>query len=173
MKILLLPFSFQGISLPANANQGRKPRQLYIFPGGIAEIYTSKPGNNAIFFKSRKGLTRLSVETGAELVPVYVFGGTDFYHNLLTADTSVSRLFRKFRLGFTIFWGQFGLPIIPLTPKVTMIFGNPIPIPEINESCSKEEAMEILHTRFMEEMVNLFDRYKGIAGYPEATLEIL
>ena len=53
-----------GISLPCN-NAGRKPRHLYILPGGIAEIFSSQVGRHAIVFKDRRGLTRLSLETGA------------------------------------------------------------------------------------------------------------
>jgi hypothetical protein len=62
---------------------GRTPRHLYILPGGIAEIFTSTPGKHTIVAQ-RKGLMRLSLETGAHLYPCYVFGGTDFYDNLAT-----------------------------------------------------------------------------------------
>ncbi|RYZ15583.1 MAG: hypothetical protein EOO70_06495 [Myxococcaceae bacterium] len=82
----------------ASANP-RTPRHLFILPGGIAEIFVSTPGRHAIVFNSRKGLVRLSLETGARLVPCYVFGGTDFFHNLATSQSPLARLSRYVRAG--------------------------------------------------------------------------
>jgi len=114
-----LPTSIQGKCESCNA-AGRKPRHLYILPGGVAEIFTSTPGRHTIVFKKRRGLVRLSIETGAQLVPCYVFGGTDFFHNLATDDGLFAKLSRMCRAGVTIFWGPYGLPI-PYTPRVSFI----------------------------------------------------
>eukprot|EP00386_Alphamonas_edax_P003837 GDKI01011647.1.p1 GENE.GDKI01011647.1~~GDKI01011647.1.p1 ORF type:complete len:371 (+),score=26.05 GDKI01011647.1:43-1113(+) len=152
----------------------RRPRHLYILPGGVAEIFRSKPGAHEIIFKHRKGLVRLAIETGAELCPCYVFGGTDFYQNLATNDGVFARLSRKLRAGFTIFWGYAGLPI-PFAPKVTMCIGAPIPTPKLPPNATQEErdaAVNALHTQFMENIHALFDKYKSAAGYPDAKLII-
>lgn len=153
---------------------GRKPRHLYILPGGVAEIFCSTPGKHAIIFQDRKGLVKLSIETGAELVPCYVFGGTDFFHNLATGDGIFSQLSRKFRVGLTIFWGHFGLPI-PFTPKVRLVMGKPIPIPKIlpDDDERKSKTIDLLHQQYMTAMKQLFDEYKDICGYSDAKLEIL
>lgn len=98
---------------------------MYILPGGVAEIFVSTPGKHAIVFKDRRGLIKLALETGVNLIPNYVFGGTDFFNNLATGDGFFSTMSRKFRMGLTIFWGHFGLPI-PFAPKVTMVIGEPI-----------------------------------------------
>eukprot|EP00906_Rhabdomonas_costata_P027719 RCo039337 len=151
---------------------GRAPRHLYILPGGIAEIFTSAPGRHKIVFKDRRGLCRLSVETGAQLVPCYVFGATDFYHNLATEEGTVPRLLRRCRVGVTVFFGRWGT-FIPFTPRVTMILGEPIPVPVVEpgeEGVSK--AIDTLHARFLEGMQEIFEKYKAAAGYPGATLEI-
>jgi hypothetical protein len=158
-----------------NANNGRKPRHLYILPGGVAEIFLSKPGYHAIVFKPRKGVVKLSLETNAELVPCYVFGGTDFFSSLATSDSWFSKISRKLKMGVTIFWGRLGLPI-PYSPKVTMIIGDPIPVPHMKDHKNAEEmnvTIDELHTTFMKEMTTLFNRYKGLAGYPDSELEIL
>ena len=109
----------QGKARSVNA-AGRIPRHLYILPGGVAEIFTSTPGRHTIVFKKRRGIIRLSIETGAYLTPCYVFGGTDFFHNLATDDGFFATLSRKLRMGLTIFWGPLGLPI-PYAPKVLLI----------------------------------------------------
>ncbi len=153
----------------------RTPKNLYILPGGIAEIFTSKPGRHAIVFKDRRGLCKLSVETGAEMVPCYVFGGTDFFENLATNDYFgwLMKICRKFRIGITLFWGYFGLPI-PYAPKVTMVMGDPIPVPVVpDDDEKKSKAIDQLHATFIKEMQVLFDKYKTAAGYPDGKLEIL
>eukprot|EP01035_Chromulina_nebulosa_P017949 gene17949-23576_t len=153
--------------------KGRIPRHLYILPGGIAEIFTSTPGKSTVVFSNRRGLVKLSLETGASLLPTYVFGGTDFYHNLATGQGLLSRLCRKYRIGITIFWGRMFLPI-PYLPKVTMCIAEPIlvkkwegpgPIPS--------EDIENLHNIYVKTIYDLFEKYKNIAGYPNATLEII
>lgn len=152
---------------------GRKPRNLYILPGGVAEIFTSTPQRHAIVFQNRRGLIKLSIETNCELVPCYVFGGTDFFHNLATDGGFFANLSRRMRAGLTIFWGPYGLPI-PFTPKVTMVIGNPIPIPQVeNDDERRSKANDLLHAAFLQEMQALFDRYKAAAGYPDAVLEVL
>lgn len=159
--------------VPAAGN--RFVKNLFILPGGIAEIFLSKPGSHDIVFKNRKGLVRLAIETNSCLCPCYVFGGTDFFQNLATDDGWFAHFSRKFRLGVTIFWGQFGLPI-PFTPKVTMVIGDHIPNPKLPENCTPEEknaAIEELHAKFISEIQKLFDTYKAAAGYPDAKLHVV
>ncbi len=159
--------------VPSAPNE--RSTNLYVLPGGIAEIFTSKPGYHAIVFKDRRGLCRLSVESGAELIPCYVFGGTEFFENLATRYDFqwLMSICRKFRIGITLFWGYFGLPI-PYAPKVTMVIGEPIPVPVVpNDDDKKSKAIDLLHATFLTEMQALFEKYKVAAGYPEAQLEIL
>lgn len=150
-------------------------KNLFILPGGVAEIFLSKPGSHDIVFKKRKGLIRLAIETGACLCPCYVFGGTDFFQNLATDDGIFAHLSRKLRLGLTIFWGQFGLPI-PYAAKVTMVIGDPIPTPQLPDNATEEQkkaAIDELHATFIKELEALFDKYKAPSGYPDAKLNVL
>lgn len=159
--------------MPVNS-AGRKPKHLYILPGGVAEIFVSTPGKHAIVFKKRKGLCKLSIETGARLTPCYVFGGTDFFHNLATGDGWLSRLSRFLKAGVTIFWGKWGLPI-PFTPKVTLVIGDPIVPPEGWNGTGPipTELIDKLHDQFMKAMIDLFEKHKAVCGYPDGKLEIL
>jgi hypothetical protein len=163
----------KGESAACNA-VNRKPRNLYILPGGIAEIFCSQPKTNIIVFRKRKGLCRLALETGALLIPCYVFGGTDFFYNLSTAEGFVSRFFRKLQLGITIFWGRFCLPIIPFTPKVTIVIADPIPVVKWDKPDTPipDELIDGLHSKYLEAIERLFEDNKIEAGYPDAKLEI-
>lgn len=104
-------------------------------------------GRNAIVVKKRYGLCRLSLETGAQLLPCYVFGGSDFFENLLTSDSWLSNFARKSRMGITIFWGQFGLPI-PYTPKVSLCMAEPIKVKKwTGEGKIPQELIDELHAK--------------------------
>ena len=162
----------QGISGCVNA-AGRKPRHLYLLPGGVAEVFTSTLGKNAIIFKDRKGLIKLSLETGVYLCPTYVFGGTDFFHNLATHSGFFSQISRSLRMGITIFWGQFGLPI-PFAPKVTMCIADPLVVEKwCGEGPVPSELIDQLHARYIRSIQDLFEKYKVQAGYPNSKLEIM
>ena len=115
-------------------------QNLYILPGGVSEIFLACPGHHVIK-TPRRGLMKLALQSGAVLVPMYVFGANDFYQQLATLGNQsgsssfadVNNLFGKFqrkisriaRGGFTFFWGQYGLPL-PYNVKCSMVFGDPI-----------------------------------------------
>uniref|UniRef100_A0A7S2YFI5 Acyltransferase n=1 Tax=Entomoneis paludosa TaxID=265537 RepID=A0A7S2YFI5_9STRA len=123
----------------------QKQQNLYILPGGVAEIFLARPGTHVIQ-TPRRGLMKLALQTGALLVPCYAFGASDFYHQLATygdnkrqqssSTTSASdptnwigkwqrALSRKFQGGFTFFWGCYGTPL-PFPVPCTYVVGDPI-----------------------------------------------
>jgi hypothetical protein len=151
-------------------------QNLFILPGGVAEIFSSQPGTH-VAKASRRGLMKLALQTGASLVPVYVFGGNDFYHQIGHEEIS-----RKHKAALTIFWGQCFTPM-PFPVKCSMVLGDPIPpvvmsgdvgsrgaIQKIPEPSA--EQIEELLGRYMNALCRLFDQYKAQAGYPNAELEI-
>jgi len=161
---------------PVVNKAGRTPKHLYILPGGIAEIFTSQPGKDICLVRS--GILRLSLDTKTPLIPVYVFGGTYFFENALTSDTSLSKLFRKLRLGATLFWGQFYSPVLPMTPRVTMVVGTPqcvapLPAPASDDDHMAPDRVATLLDRYTTELRRLFGTYAAAAGYrPDRALLI-
>ena len=157
-------------------------QNLFLLPGGVAEIFLSRPGTNCIKAK-RHGLMKLALQTGAALVPVYVFGGNDFYHQL--APKYMEKLSRFVKAGMTLFWGQYGLPM-PYPAKCSIVLGDPIyPWPETwgegqsgtKKTCRKiqnptKEQIDELLERYTQCLHRLFEQYKVQAGYPDAQLEI-
>ena len=125
-------------------------QNLFIMPGGVAEIFLSQPGAHVV--KARRyGLMKLALRTGACLVPVYVFGGNDFYRQLagvkharqsgegcsvgrwdLLWSRSLEalgifqeRISRTVRAGITVWWGRCGTPM-PFPARCAMVLGDPI-----------------------------------------------
>jgi hypothetical protein len=214
----------KSILLKRMVGQGQN---LYILPGGVAEIFLSCPHRHVIK-APRRGMIKLALETGAVIVPTYVFGANAFHHQLATygmeleqleaaanatgaattrngpAITTVpispsklskqlgqfqQSLSRKFRGGFTFFWGQYGLPMPLSNVKCCMVFGDPIePVvgtlgqgkgcPGGKMTCQEiphptEAQIDELWHRYTTALVRLFDQYKAQAGYPDAKLDMV
>ena len=153
---------------------------LYVLPGGVAEIFLAQPKTHRIK-ALRRGLMKLALQTGAALVPIYVFGGNDFFSQWPLTTEHFSR---SARAGITLFWGQWFSPLPHAVPQCTMVLGDPIfptsPGQETagtRRTCRKiphptEQEIQDLLQRYTTALQRLFDQYKAQAGYPNAQLEI-
>lgn len=169
---------------------------LFIFPGGVAEVFTSNPGTHVAIFRKRKGLIKLAIETGCNLLPVYIFGGNEFYSQLFDQHSLLARTSRYLRMGCCIFVGQFWMPFIPFTPRVTMCMADPIEVPKWDTCVHGEVPKELIDdyhnkvfcvhninkvnsmsnhrifVQYIDALIAVFNKYKEVAGYPHATLVI-
>ncbi len=160
-----------GVCKPAN-RVGRKPTNLFVLGGGVAEVFASQPNTHVMIYKNRRGLPRLALETGASLVPMWVFGGTDFFAQLATSSGWMSKFSRFMRAGLTVYWGRFGLPIPFIPPHgVTLVIGAPIRVEKLGPNPPKDRV-DALHAQYIDAVRALFDKYKAEAGYPTATLNV-
>ena len=69
----------------------------------------------------------MSVTCNAFLLIFKVFGGNDFFNNVVAGDHFIARLSRQLRMGIALFYGPCFLPI-PYTPRVTFCYGEPLPV---------------------------------------------
>jgi hypothetical protein len=158
--------------------QGRHPgRNLYMLPGGVAEIFSASPGTHTVVWKPRRGLCRLALETGARLVPMYIFGGNDFFQQMLTSDSWLSRTSRSLGLSLTLFWGwRWWAPVVPLVPRhgVSIVLSEPMPSRRAKAADGKptEEEIDAVHAEYEATLRALFDEYKGACGYPDGELVV-
>mmetsp|Transcript_7905 Transcript_7905/g.25905 ORF Transcript_7905/g.25905 Transcript_7905/m.25905 type:complete len:362 (+) Transcript_7905:99-1184(+) len=153
-------------------------RNLYMLPGGVAEIFAAQPARHVAVWKPRRGLCRLALETGARLTPMYVFGGNDFYFQSLTSDSWLARTSRSFGCSVTLFWGRWWwLPTVPLTPPhgCTIAIAEPLPSRRAAAADGRpsDDEVEALHAEYERALVEVFDQYKAAAGYPDAELTVL
>ena len=120
---------------------------------------------------------RLALETGARLTPVYVFGGNDFFYQMLTSDSWLARWSRRLGASLTLFWGRAWLPFVPLSPPhgVTIAVADPLPSKRAAAADGTPTNAEIseLHAEYEAALRAVFERYKGAAGYPDAELRVL
>nr|XP_014286003.1 diacylglycerol O-acyltransferase 1 [Halyomorpha halys] len=138
-----------------------------ILPGGSAEAMLCQTGVHKVVLKSRKGFVKLAITTGADLVPIYIFGENELYiHYMFAKDSFIYKIQEAFRKvtgvaptlasGRGFFQSIFG--ILPFKRPLYTVVGKPISV-EKKENPTTEE-ITALHTTFTEELVNLFEKYK-------------
>lgn len=184
-------------------------KNVFIFPGGISEILLSRKiqtraeidadasagvGSSSkqqtqVIKARRKGLMRLALQTGTPILPLYVFGGTNFFENLAptdgvcgsedknsnsTVETSFSfrkslgkflqNISRRWKTGALIYWGQYCTPM-PYAAVVSFVLGDPIvPVPgtlgeELNGPGCKKKMCRRIPEPSDEQIEELMDRY--------------
>jgi len=128
---------------------------VVIYIGGMVELFMSSPKQEVVFLKKRKGFIRLALSTGADVVPIYLFGNTTVL-SVLTSGP-LAALSRAAGVSVTIFWGRFGLPM-PYPVKLTYARGRPIGLPHIENPT--DEDIDRWHDVYCKKLVELFDNYK-------------
>eukprot|EP00440_Ansanella_granifera_P041720 gb/GFBE01045235.1/.p1 GENE.gb/GFBE01045235.1/~~gb/GFBE01045235.1/.p1 ORF type:complete len:349 (+),score=46.12 gb/GFBE01045235.1/:1-1047(+) len=127
---------------------------LYI--GGMIELFRSSSKREAVFLKQRKGFIKLALRSGADVIPIYMFGNT----TVLSALTwgPLASLSRTLGVSVTVFWGRFGLPL-PKPVQITYARGRPLGMPHIENPTN--EDIEKWHAVYCQKLKELFDAYKG------------
>ncbi|ETV84621.1 hypothetical protein H257_03774 [Aphanomyces astaci] len=143
---------------------------VIVYPGGSKEIFLTDPKSKqtTLVLNKRLGFIRLAVRYGADIVPTFVFGEKWMY-NIWNPPKSVRHFFLStLKVPLLLFWGR-GFTWLPkrLTGKrkFGVVHGKPIPVVQ-NENPTEEELVKI-HTLYVEELNDLFLRYKAQFGYDD------
>ena len=157
-----------GLTSPAGeGGERQKPSSLFLMPGGQPESSRTEFGVDTVVFNDRRGLVKLSIEQGVDLLPVYVFGASDFYN---VAKPSAKWRFLTTAMekgeGFMpLFTGKFGIPFIfPLIPrKLIFAVGTPIKVAKWDAERDGSEISEFLidetHASYLEGLEEVFEKY--------------
>lgn len=156
----------------AKAVLTRTPNSLLLYPGGEKEQLATMHGRHIAWVKQRKGFCRLSLEHGAPILPIYVFGASDQY---LTSDALMG--FRqwvqsKFQIALPIFRGHpffFWMP--NGSAPLTMVIGDPIEVERVEHPTDGQ--VDALLAKYVNSLVDLFDRNKDRCGFSGAVLEVM
>eukprot|EP01055_Gregarina_sp_Pseudo9_P001831 Gregarina_sp_Pseudo_9__1830@NODE_2248_length_1077_cov_67_642582_g2070_i0_p1_GENE_NODE_2248_length_1077_cov_67_642582_g2070_i0NODE_2248_length_1077_cov_67_642582_g2070_i0_p1_ORF_typecomplete_len328_score19_48DAGAT/PF03982_13/1_2e37Acyltransferase/PF01553_21/0_023_NODE_2248_length_1077_cov_67_642582_g2070_i0591042 len=151
----------------------KEKSDVWIYPGGLAELFLSSPEKESIFFEARKGIIRLAIETGADLTVTYLFGNSLVYSLLCSKQTAW--LSRQLKLSITLFWGRFGT-CIPHYSRLVSVSSHVIEMPDYsaNPGLITPEIVNKEHSRVKAEIQRLYDSYKELhASYRLRPLHIL
>ena len=174
---------------------------MFITLDGIRGIFLAKPGREVAVINQRMGFFRLAMKHRARVVPVYVFGANEMWHNL-TADENglLGSLCRRLRMSiFCLFYGSFPwiLPVPRFVP-LTYAFGEDVDAAtwtvrgrtiRVAAAALREQAMRenpdasasevdeagacLLRDAYRASLISAFEKNKHEAGYADRTLEIL
>jgi len=144
----------------------------FLFPGGIGEMFCCTRNDVEHILSDRTGFVKCAIESGADIVPIFVLGHTQVYQVL---GGTLGRLLEHFsrwaRTSILPFHGRWGTPLPFATPLVALV-GRPIPVGAGTEGRpASAEAVEEIHRSFTEAIKGLFDRHKHLCdGYAEKEL---
>eukprot|EP00743_Colponemidia_sp_Colp-15_P004639 GILK01004999.1.p1 GENE.GILK01004999.1~~GILK01004999.1.p1 ORF type:complete len:357 (+),score=33.95 GILK01004999.1:83-1153(+) len=140
-----------------------------ISSGGIAEIFETHQDDQVVVLRDRTGFVRLAMQTGALLVPAYIFGNTELLDCITDSSGYLQRLSRKLRVSVTLFWGRFFLPV-PYRKPVVAVMADPIPVPHLQNPSA--DLIAEYHGKFLSSLQELFDTHKASYGWAHKKLII-
>nr|XP_006637644.2 PREDICTED: 2-acylglycerol O-acyltransferase 1 [Lepisosteus oculatus] len=142
--------------------------------GGAAEALDARPGSLILEALHRKGFIRIALKCGAHLVPVFSFGENELFNQLKNPKGSIVRTIQerlRKMMGFSlpIFHArgvfQYSFGFMPYRKPIYTIVGKPIEV-EQNANPSAEEV-DKLHSKYLEELTQLFEQHKAQYGIPQ------
>lgn len=144
--------------------QKKYPRNVTIIcPGGIREMFCIRRDVEISAANIRLGFVELAKESGAMLVPGYMFGNSQLYQ---VAGGSIGRLFeqlsRKLRTSFNLFHGVGGT-LLPYPQKLACALGEPIDTREM-------ESVAAIHDLWCKRLKQAFDEHKETYGWRDRQL---
>lgn len=156
-------------------------RALCLVVGGAPESLDCHPGLAILHLSKRKGFCKMALRNGASLVPMYSFGECEVYDQVANPHGS---FFRKLQNSIQQFMGlapvlfmgrgifQYSFGIVPFRKPIYTVVGSPIDVPQVTNPTS--EQIVDLHTRYVQAVVDLYNKYKGrYSEYPETKIQII
>ncbi|KEP61020.1 UNVERIFIED_CONTAM: mono- or diacylglycerol acyltransferase [Hammondia hammondi] len=132
-------------------------------------MYAINSSTERLHLNERKGLLKLALETGADIVPIYCFGNTDTF-KLTKGCRSLQPIARLFRTALLLFYGRFGLPVSFEVPLLYVI-GKALRFPKIRHPSTQD--IEAAQKQYLAAVHRIFNTYKGLYGWQHKSLEIV
>jgi 1-acyl-sn-glycerol-3-phosphate acyltransferase len=146
---------------------------VVLLPGGVEEqLLLCPPDVERVVLSKRKGFVRLALETGSDLVPVFVFGEREAYKMNDGPVYAFSLLLRRLLgIGAPLPRGRWWT-LAPFPVPITIVVGKPIPVARV-DGAPTPEAVDALHGEFVSALRDLVEEHKAAAGKPRLKLEVL
>lgn len=156
-------------------------RSIALAPGGARESLESEPGSMRLILKRRRGFAKLSLATGAAVVPVLSFGENEVYGTLQFERGTWGRRFQEILkkcAGFTmpLFIGRnWILPLLPKRSQIHTIVGEPLRPDKVFAHDEKvdDDSIDAFHAKYCDALRQLFDKHKAAHGLSEVDLELV
>lgn len=140
---------------------------------GIAGIFEAERNFRSdvqvLQLSSRKGFSKLALQTGAHIVPVYCFGNSDAFA-LAKLPSVLAWVSRRLRMSLTLFHGWRGTTV-PYPVRLTFAHGEVLRIDKQTDAPTQGE-IDALHARVIDSFRGAFANGKEPAGYAAQRLVV-
>lgn len=143
-----------------------------VLPGGMAEQIRTIRGREEVYLKKRKGFVKLAMRHGVPVIPMYVFGASDYYYTSRALYGFRLWLMNTLAISIPLAFGSYGSFLCPLPIKSTIVFGKLLHFKLKEKGSPTPEEVEAAHADFIVALTSLFDEHKERLGYGDRTLEI-
>ncbi|GAQ82391.1 diacylglycerol O-acyltransferase [Klebsormidium nitens] len=152
---------------PSMRAQLERGNNVAIVVGGVKEVcLPTYPDKDVLYLKKRFGFIKLALETKAGLVPVYFFNENSLFKpqplRFLKFWEAVNHYVP---IGVPLFHGFWNLPF-PYQRDLLMAFGEPL-------FAKDGETVEEFHSRYVEAVKQLFNKYVGMSADPKHKLVLV
>lgn len=143
---------------------------VVLYVGGMAELFLSCENEERLYLKNRKGFIKLSMQTGVDIVPIYLFGNTSVLS--VAKHGFLATLSRKLQISFTYMWGKWYLPIPRDDCKLLYVSGQPLGIPHIPHPTQHD--IDKYHALYCQQVQRLYETYQEkVPEYKRKRLHIM
>lgn len=150
-----------------------KGNSVMVVVGGEAEQIRTVYGREIVYLQKRKGFLKLAMKHGVPVVPVYVFGASDYYKTSSAFFNLRLWLVKTFGVAIPLSWGFLGSSTCPLPIPTHVVFGKPLHLAVKEKGAPSADELDDAHNQFSAALVQLFDDNKGRYGYKDRKLEIV
>jgi 2-acylglycerol O-acyltransferase 2 len=142
----------------------KKGENVSVILDGVAGMFQQDENVEKCWLMKRKGICKISLQTGCPIVPVYGFGHSTLWSVVVDPFGILEKLSIKMDVSICPFYGRFFWPIGPPRRQACLVaFGEPITceaIPEPTEAQILEH-----HAKMIEGFRAVFDKHKDSYGW--------
>lgn len=142
----------------------KKGQNVTFSPGGFEEATISDHRKDKIFIKKRKGFIKYALEYGYTIHPAYTFNENKAYYTF-NGFEKFRLMLNKLKIPTAIFWSKF---LVFPNPNIRFytVVGKAIKCPHIEKPTTEE--IDLYHQKYMDELIGVYNRYKGVYGGSES-----
>ena len=146
-------------------------RSLVVLPGGEIEQIMTEFGKEKVYLSKRKGFIKLAMRKDVSVVPMYVFGCSDYFVTSNFLFGLRYKLVKSLGVCIPICFGLLG-SMCPLPKTTTIVTGKPLKF-EMAGSDPTAQELDDAHALFTKELIALFDEHKASLSYGDRKLEVM
>ena len=144
-----------------------------LVPDGISGMFFKATKDEEICeLKNRKGVAKLALETGCNVVPSYGFGNTQAFDAVFDAWGIMKTLSKKLRMSLIGIRGRWGITTFPKKVPLYYAVGRVVKNPYAPQKIVRptKEQIDELHEAILNEIQLTFDTHKHVYGWSHKQL---